>query len=81
MRDGAMAGLQELNRLSSDGRLRTYYPYHAARADALARLARHDEAAEALGQALALGAAEPVQRLLTRRRERMRSLAANAPRA
>jgi RNA polymerase sigma-70 factor (ECF subfamily) len=81
MRDGAMAGLQELNRLSSDGRLRTYYPYHAARADALARLARHGEAAVALGQALALGAAEPVQRLLTRRLERMRSLAANAPRA
>ena len=67
MAEGHAAGLRALDLLANARPLDSYYPYHAARADALARLGRHAEAAAALEVALALDPVEPVRRLLASR--------------
>jgi RNA polymerase sigma-70 factor (ECF subfamily) len=54
MRDGPAAGLELLDGLGSDDRLRGYHLLPAARADLLRRLGRRGEAATAYEQALAL---------------------------
>jgi RNA polymerase sigma-70 factor, ECF subfamily len=50
---GVIAGLDELNTLDTD-RLADYQPYHAARADLLARAGRRAEALDAYDQAIGL---------------------------
>jgi RNA polymerase sigma-70 factor (ECF subfamily) len=67
MRDGPAAGLELLDALGGDERLRAYGPYQTARADLLQRLGRLPEAAAAYRQALALAATEPERRHLSRR--------------
>jgi len=76
MVDGPAAGIRALDALSMERSLSAYYPYHAARADVLARLGRDAESAAALRTALSLNPVEPVRRLLTRRLSRLQALAA-----
>lgn len=64
---GADAALAELDRLDADA-LNDFLPFHAARADVLSRLGRHDEARIAFNGALALGPGEAERRFLERRR-------------
>ncbi|KAB8193323.1 RNA polymerase sigma factor [Nonomuraea phyllanthi] len=66
MRDGPRAGLALLDELAGEPRLRDYHPYHAARADLLARLGRRAEAATAYRRALELAGTEPERRHLRR---------------
>lgn len=63
---GPAAGLREIERLDAD-RLRDFGPFHAARVDLLARLARPAEARAAGERALAL-APGPAERLWLQRR-------------
>lgn len=72
MVEGPVAGLRALEALSTERSLDSYYPYHAARADVLARIGRDAQAAGALRTALSLSPVEPVRRLLARRLERAR---------
>lgn len=67
MRDGAEAGLELLDALAGEPRLRDYHPYRAARADLLHRLGRDAEAAQAYREAIALAGTEPEQDFLRRR--------------
>jgi RNA polymerase sigma-70 factor, ECF subfamily len=69
MRDGPRAGLDLLDSLASQPRLRGYGPYHVARGDLLRRLGRHAEAAAAYRQALDLVGTEPERAHLRRRLE------------
>lgn len=64
---GPAAALAELNALDA-ARLAVFQPFHAVRADLLARLGRREEALAAYDQALALGPAEAERRWLMRRR-------------
>jgi RNA polymerase sigma factor (sigma-70 family) len=73
---GPVAGLGELEVLSTERSLHLYYPYHAARADLLARLGRDAQAVGALSTALSLSPVEPVRRLLACRLDRLRSASA-----
>jgi RNA polymerase sigma-70 factor (ECF subfamily) len=52
--EGPRAGLDEVDALVAGGRLDGYAPLHAARADMLRRLGRHDAAAAAYGRAAEL---------------------------
>ncbi|WP_284746452.1 RNA polymerase sigma factor [Amycolatopsis sp. RTGN1] len=67
MRDGPAAGLELLDALADEPRLREYSPFPAARADLLSRLGRHAEAASAYQEALALAGTEPERAHLRRR--------------
>lgn len=67
MRDGPQAGLDLLDALAGEPRLRGYHPYLAARADLLCRLDRPDEAAEAYRRALEAAGTEPDRAHLRRR--------------
>jgi RNA polymerase sigma-70 factor (ECF subfamily) len=67
MRDGPAAGLELLDALDGDERLRGYHLLPAARADLLRRLGRRGEAAAAYREALALVGNE-VERAFLRRR-------------
>ncbi len=67
MRDGAAAGLELLDRLAGEPKLRDYHPFRAARADLLHRLGRDDEAAQAYREAIALAGTESEQDFLRRR--------------
>jgi len=71
MADGPEAGLALLDRLESDGALRSYHLLPATRADLLRRLERWPEAAAAYGHALTLAPTEPERRYLARRAEEM----------
>jgi RNA polymerase sigma-70 factor (ECF subfamily) len=62
---GPAAGLAELDGLDLPG----YHLYHAARADLLRRLERHEEAATAYRRALELTRNEPERRYLADRLE------------
>lgn len=64
---GAAAGLDELAALDTD-RLAGYQPYHAARADLLARAGRRAEALDAYDQALALTTNPAEREFLLRQR-------------
>ncbi|MDH5225655.1 MAG: hypothetical protein OEW46_12895, partial [Actinomycetota bacterium] len=65
MSDGPAAGLPLLDGLAED--LDGYHLFHAARADLLRRLERHDEAATAYGRALELST-NPAERSFLERR-------------
>ncbi|MGW4480691.1 RNA polymerase sigma factor [Rhodococcus triatomae] len=67
MRDGADAGLDRLDQIADDPRLRSYAPFAAARGDLLLRAGRHTEAAEAFALALDLAGTQPERRLLAGR--------------
>ncbi len=70
--DGPVAGLAALDALddADRDRLDSYQPWHAARADLLARCGRPGEASAAYDRAIDLTASEPERRfLLARRRE------------
>jgi RNA polymerase sigma-70 factor, ECF subfamily len=67
MRDGPAAGLDLLDTLAADERLRGYHLLPAARADLLRRLGRPGEAAAAYRDALTLVGNEPERAYLTRR--------------
>jgi RNA polymerase sigma-70 factor (ECF subfamily) len=54
MSDGIEDGLNRIDDLGRVGTLNRYYLFHAARADLLRRLHRHDEAADAYRKALEL---------------------------
>jgi RNA polymerase sigma-70 factor (ECF subfamily) len=67
MRDGAASGLSLLDELAGLPLLRSYCPYHVARADLLQRLGRVGEAAAAYRTALSLAGTEPERAHLLRR--------------
>jgi RNA polymerase sigma-70 factor, ECF subfamily len=67
MRDGPAAGLELLDALAADERLRGYHLLPAARADLLRRLGRRSEAAAAYREALALVGNDPERAYLSRR--------------
>lgn len=69
MRDGPQAGLDLLDGLAGEPRLRGYHPYLVARADLLSRLGRRSEAEALYRQALALVGTEPERAHLRRRLE------------
>jgi RNA polymerase sigma-70 factor, ECF subfamily len=66
MRDGPQAGLQLLDALADDPRLRTHHPYPAARAELLRELGRLAEAAAAYREALELVGSAPERAYLQR---------------
>ena len=65
---GAEEALAELDGLDADA-LSEFLPFHAARADLLARQGRVSEALEAYDRALALSPGEAERRFLQQRRE------------
>jgi RNA polymerase sigma-70 factor, ECF subfamily len=67
MRDGAEAGLADLDRLLAEGELEKYQLAHAARADFCRRLGRHAEARQSYERALKLTAQGPARRFLEKR--------------
>ncbi|HEX7745958.1 MAG TPA: RNA polymerase sigma factor [Micromonosporaceae bacterium] len=69
MRDGPQAGLDLLDGLAGEPRLRGYHPYLVARADLLKRLGRRFEAEAVYRQAFGLVGTEPERAHLRRRLE------------
>lgn len=69
MRDGPAAGLELLDQLATDERLRGYHLLPAARADLLRRLGRREEAAAAYEEALTLVGNAAERAYLVRRLE------------
>jgi RNA polymerase sigma-70 factor (ECF subfamily) len=70
---GAAAGLELLDALCGDARLRDYQPYWAARAELLARCGRVEQAGEAYRLAVGLERDEAVRRFLHKRWEALRA--------
>ena len=64
--EGPKAGLEAIEELDLDG----YHPYHAARAELLARLGRDDEARAAYDAAIGLTDNEAERLILRRQRDR-----------
>ncbi|MGA8037520.1 MAG: RNA polymerase sigma factor [Candidatus Acidiferrales bacterium] len=71
MSDGFERGLALMDRLGVDGDLDQYYLFHAARADLLRRLKKHDEARTAYTKALELATNRVERKYLERRRTEM----------
>jgi RNA polymerase sigma-70 factor, ECF subfamily len=67
MRDGALAGLQQIDAILAQGDLSSYHLAHAARADLCRRLGRTADARASYQRALALVKQEPEQRFLEKR--------------
>jgi RNA polymerase sigma-70 factor, ECF subfamily len=67
MRDGFLAGLQQIDDILARGGLADYHLAHAARADFCRRLGRIDDARASYQQALALVNQEPERRFLEKR--------------
>jgi RNA polymerase sigma-70 factor, ECF subfamily len=67
MRDGFLAGLQQIDEILARGDLNDYHLAHAARADFCRRSGRVDDARAAYRQALALVKQEPERRFLQKR--------------
>jgi RNA polymerase sigma-70 factor, ECF subfamily len=67
MRDGFLAGLQQIDDILARGDLADYHLAHAARADFCRRLGRIDDARASYQQALALVKQEPERRFLEKR--------------
>ncbi len=65
---GPLAGLDAIEQLAGDARLREYQPWWAARADLLARTGQKESARQAYDIAMGLEKDEPVRRFLDRRR-------------
>jgi len=72
-RDGPQAGLDAIEPLEGDTRLREYQPWWAARADLLARTGQDDAARHAYDVAIGLEKDECVRRFLNRRRSTLGS--------
>jgi RNA polymerase sigma-70 factor, ECF subfamily len=79
MRDGPAAGLELLDALAVDERLRGYHLLPAARADLLRRLGRRTAAAAAYRDALALTGNEPERAYLRRRLDEVEGPAGDDP--
>jgi RNA polymerase sigma-70 factor (ECF subfamily) len=60
-------GLKVIDELEASGELAGYHLFHAARADLLRRLGRHDDAAVAYRRALELAGSDAERRFLSRR--------------
>ena len=71
MADGPEAALRLLDALEQSGALSAYHLFHAARADVLRRLGRHDAALRAYRRALELVTNEPERRFLEQRIARL----------
>ncbi|CAG9171075.1 RNA polymerase sigma factor [Cupriavidus respiraculi] len=67
MRDGPAAGLALIDGILNAGQLADYHLAHAARADMLRRLGRHDEARAAYRTVLGLARQEPERRFIEKR--------------
>lgn len=67
MRDGALAGLQQIDAILAQGDLSSYHLAHAARADLCRRLGRTTDARASYQRALALAKQEPERRFLAQR--------------
>jgi RNA polymerase sigma-70 factor, ECF subfamily len=67
MRDGFLAGLQQIDDILARGDLADYHLAHAARADFCRKLGRVDDARASYQQALALVKQEPERRFLEKR--------------
>ncbi len=67
MRDGPLAGLQQIDAILARGDLSDYHLAHAARADLCRRLGRTTDAKESYQRALALAKQEPERRFLEKR--------------
>lgn len=67
MRDGPLAGLQQIDAILARGDLTDYHLAHAARADLCRRLGRTADARESYQRALALVKQEPERRFLEKR--------------
>lgn len=67
MRDGALAGLQQVDAILAQGDLSSYHLAHAARADLCRRLGRTTDARASYQRALALAKQEPERRFLEKR--------------
>jgi RNA polymerase sigma-70 factor, ECF subfamily len=67
MRDGFLAGLEQIDDILGRGDLTDYHLAHAARADFCRRLGKVDEARASYQQALALVKQEPERRFLQKR--------------
>ncbi len=67
MRDGALAGLQQIDAILAQGNLSSYHLAHAARADLCRRLGRTTDARASYQRALALAKQEPERRFLEQR--------------
>jgi RNA polymerase sigma-70 factor, ECF subfamily len=67
MRDGALAGLEQIDAILAQGDLSGYHLAHAARADLCRRLGRTADARAAYQQALAIVKQEPERRFLEKR--------------
>jgi RNA polymerase sigma-70 factor, ECF subfamily len=67
MRDGALAGLEQIDAILAQGDLSGYHLAYAARADLCRRLGRTAEARAAYQQALAIVKQEPERRFLEKR--------------
>jgi len=69
---GLEKGLDEIDRLGGASELESYYLYHAARADILRRLGRHEEALSSYREAMDLTENAVEKAFLRRRIEGMR---------
>jgi RNA polymerase sigma-70 factor, ECF subfamily len=67
MRDGPLAGLEQIDTIMAGGNLADYHLAHAARAALSRRLGRTAEAKESYRRALALAKQEPERRFLEKR--------------
>jgi RNA polymerase sigma-70 factor, ECF subfamily len=67
MRDGPLAGLQQIDDIMARGDLFDYHLAHAARADLCRRLGRTVEARESYQRALAIAKQETERRFLEKR--------------
>lgn len=67
MRDGAEAGLMQIDAILGRGELEDYHLAHAARADLCRRLGRREDAKRSYRAALALARQEPERRFLEQR--------------
>jgi RNA polymerase sigma-70 factor, ECF subfamily len=67
MRDGPLAGLQQVDAILTRGDLSDYHLAHAARADLCRRLGRGAEAKDSYQRALAIAKQEPERRFLEKR--------------
>jgi RNA polymerase sigma-70 factor, ECF subfamily len=73
MRDGPLAGLQQIDDIMTRGDLTDYHLAHAARADLCRRLGRTTEAIESYQRALAIAKQEPERRFLEKRLDELGS--------
>ena len=79
MSSGPTAALPLVDELLDEGALDRYHLLHSVRGDLLARLDRHEEAADAFERAASLATNEPERALSVRRAVESRTRAEVAP--